>query len=190
MRVTHEIRNPLNGAAVNLEVVRSRAGRPGVDAGSLAPFAEAASAELGRAIGLVEALLALARPAPNPVDLGVLLQPLLVVYRAVAEAGGGSVDLDTPSGEAALADVDGDAARLLLTALLDVAVAGAASVRCSLGTLDRGPTVRVARDGALIEVPEAVRSAARDAGLALAEAPDGVTLILPAPRRGRSDTKA
>jgi hypothetical protein len=54
----HEIRNALNGVAVNAEVVRSRAER--VNAGSeLVPFAERAVLQVGIANALTEGLLAL-----------------------------------------------------------------------------------------------------------------------------------
>jgi hypothetical protein len=54
-RAAHEIKNPLNGAVLNAEVVRGRAARPGVEASALAPYADAASAELARVAALVEA---------------------------------------------------------------------------------------------------------------------------------------
>ncbi len=57
-RAGHEIRNALNGVAVNVEVVRSRAGREG-SAKELISFAERASAQVGEASALTDGLLAL-----------------------------------------------------------------------------------------------------------------------------------
>lgn len=57
-RAGHEIRNALNGVAVNVEVVRSRAGREG-SAKELTSFAERASAQVGEASALTDGLLAL-----------------------------------------------------------------------------------------------------------------------------------
>jgi hypothetical protein len=56
-RAGHEIRNALNGIAVNVEVVRSRAGREGASQ-ELASFAERASAQVGEASALTDGLLA------------------------------------------------------------------------------------------------------------------------------------
>jgi len=56
-RAGHELRNALNGVAVNVEVVRSRADREGSPK-ELAPFAERASAQVGEASALTDGLLA------------------------------------------------------------------------------------------------------------------------------------
>ncbi len=93
-RLTHELRNPLNGAVVNLEVLRGRSARDDLPAAALRPFVDAAASELGRAVELVEALLQLARPASAPVDLEAALQPLTIVLHAVAARSGGSVTLE------------------------------------------------------------------------------------------------
>jgi signal transduction histidine kinase len=57
-RAGHEIRNALNGVAVNVEVVRSRSSREGSTA-ELASFAERASAQVSEASALTDGLLAL-----------------------------------------------------------------------------------------------------------------------------------
>ena len=44
-QLAHDVRNALNGIAVNLEVARSRA-RRGVDVGEVAPFIETAAQQL------------------------------------------------------------------------------------------------------------------------------------------------
>ncbi len=56
-RAGHEIRNALNGVAVNVEVVRSRSGREG-PARELTSFADRASAQVGEASALTDGLLA------------------------------------------------------------------------------------------------------------------------------------
>ena len=56
-RAGHEIRNALNGVAVNVEVVRSRSGREG-SAKDLASFADHASAQVREASVLADGLLA------------------------------------------------------------------------------------------------------------------------------------
>jgi hypothetical protein len=57
-RAGHELRNALNGVAVNVEVVRSRVDREGSPPRELASFAERASAQVGEASALADGLLA------------------------------------------------------------------------------------------------------------------------------------
>jgi hypothetical protein len=57
-RSGHEIRNALNGVAVNVEVVRSRVAREGT-AAQIASFADAASAQISEATALTNGLLSL-----------------------------------------------------------------------------------------------------------------------------------
>ena len=57
-RAGHEIRNALNGVAVNVEVVRSRVSRQGA-ATEVASFAERAASQIGEASALTDGLLAL-----------------------------------------------------------------------------------------------------------------------------------
>src|SRR5688500_19206297 len=86
-RVAHEIRNPLNAVAVNLEVVRSRCERGSVESPAVLPFATAAAGELERVSRLVDARLAVARPGRK--GLGRLAGPGVALYVALARAGGG-----------------------------------------------------------------------------------------------------
>jgi nitrogen fixation/metabolism regulation signal transduction histidine kinase len=185
-RAAHEVRNPLNGAAVNLEVLRSRSGRLGVDPATLTPFAEAAASELVRVTGLVEALLALARPTPSPVDLDVLVHPLVVLYRAVAVAGGGTLTFEREGTGSLTTDADPAQGRAVLAAVLDAAVTGADGVRCALTAGVHGPSVTVARSSAPVELPAVVRDAARQARLGVEAGPTEVRVTFPAPRRGLS----
>jgi len=120
-RSAHELKNPLNGLALNLEVVRSRSARAGTDGSALAAYAEAAVGELARTIPRVEALLALARPLPNPVDLRLAIQPLLVLYGAIAVAGGGTLDVVYET-EQMFVKADGDTVRALVAEALDVTI--------------------------------------------------------------------
>ncbi len=87
----HEIRNPLNGALLNIAVVTQRAGRGAVSPADIAPFAEAAGNELERVTTLTEALLALARPAPARADVWSTALHLTTLLHAVASKNGGGV---------------------------------------------------------------------------------------------------
>lgn len=134
-RAAHELKNPLNGLALNLEVVRSRSARAGTEGVALAPFAAAAACELERTIPLVEALLALARPLPIPVDLRTAVQPLSVLYGAIAVASGGSLTMEFLSEQMFVAG-DSNAVRALLAEALDVTIGANLEVTAKLGHSD------------------------------------------------------
>lgn len=134
-RAAHELKNPLNGLALNLEVVRSRSAREGTEGSALAPYAAAASVELERTIPLVEALLALARPLPIPVDLRTALHPLSILYGAIAVAAGGSLTI-VHDAEQMFVKADGDTVRALLAEALDVTIGANLEVAGKLGDSD------------------------------------------------------
>jgi len=70
-RAGHEIRNALNGIAVNVEVVRSRSGSERA-ATDLTSFAERASAQVGEASALTDGLLALVSSLMTALAAGTL----------------------------------------------------------------------------------------------------------------------
>ena len=108
-RAGHEIRNALNGVAVNVEVVRSRLSRDPA-AGDTIPFAERAILNLSAASVLTNGLLALTNAA------------LVGGGDPVAQKGkkpsapGGSVELTLGNASAVLADIR------RLAAAIDVSV--------------------------------------------------------------------
>jgi len=171
-RATHEIKNPLNGVAVNLEVVRSRCERANVEASAVQPFATAAVSELQRLARLVDALLALARPATR--DLAVLSRPVITLYDALASAQGGSVTMDLTEGETGI-DMAPDEARTALATTLDRMVAPGVAIRVHIAR--NGDRVVASFSGPPVtpKLPANVR---------LQSGPSGLTLLFPAQARG------
>jgi signal transduction histidine kinase len=167
-RVAHEIKNPLNAVAVNLEVVRSRCERVGVEGAAILPFATTAASEVERVSRLIEALLALARPGTN--DLGALSQPVITLYDAVASAEGGSVRMDLAEGGTGI-DMPADQARAAVAATLEGMVGPGVAIR-----------VHIARNGdrvfARFSGPRVTPELPADVRLQLE--PSGVTLLFPA----------
>lgn len=185
-RAAHELKNPLNGLALNLEVVRSRSVRGGTDIGAAAPFATAAAQELERALPLVEALLALARPLPNPVDLRLAMQPLLVLYRAIAKAGGGSLDV-VYEAEHMFVAADGDTVRALVAESLDVSVGANLEVAGKVVESDRSISLRLVGGAGRPTAPRMEQlAAAHDSRLNSDE--DETLLLMPALARAGADS--
>jgi signal transduction histidine kinase len=178
-RAAHELRNPLNGAVLNAEVVRARAARPGIEGSALLPFAEAAAGELARAAALTEALLALARPVRVPVDLSAALSPLTALAGAVARAGGGALRVEALPVMLA-PTVHGDTARGALGTLLLAALDRGGEIALRIGHASGRVTARVEAGGAAPRLPDDARATLRELGVGLEEEPDAITVSFPA----------
>ena len=185
-RAAHELKNPLNGLALNLEVVRTRSARAGTQGSALATYAEAAASELERAIPLVEALLALARPLSNPVDLRVAMQPLVAMYGAIAKAGGGSLDV-VYEAEHMFVNADGDTVRALVAEALDVTVGANLEVAGRIGESDGSISVRLV-GGAGRPVATKMEQLAAEHDIGLNSDEDETLLLLPALARAGVDS--
>jgi signal transduction histidine kinase len=169
-RAAHDVKDSLNGVAVNLEVIRSRASKAGAPAASIAPFAEAAGQQLERLTSLLDALLAVARPEREPVDVGVALRRVATLCSASSSADDAKVEVDDLPADDATTGLSGEIVRLALAApLLDAVHAGAAPgspVRCSL-VLAPGEVVvsMTTMDGRRVAMPAAVAGVVKDAGI-------------------------
>ncbi|MHB1222837.1 MAG: hypothetical protein ACYC2G_02140 [Gemmatimonadaceae bacterium] len=179
---THEVRNALNGLAVNLEVVRSRAARPDAPAASVARFADAAVEQLDQLSSLAEALLSLMRPVPEPVDVAMLVRRLGVLLAAIARGDGGTVTVSVARPDVSyVTGAPGDAVRLAITAMLLAAFDRAGSLSCELVDAAR-PEFRLRREGApLPALPHDVAALVAGAGARLDVNPDGWVAVFPPP---------
>lgn len=185
-RAAHELKNPLNGLALNLEVVRSRTVRAGADGAALAPYAAAAASELERAIPLVEALLVLARPLSVPVDLRSAIQPLLVLYRAIALAGGGTLDV-VYEAEQMFVNADGDTVRALVAEAFDVTVGANLEVAGRVGDSDGSISIRLV-GGAGRPIAAKMEALAVEHDIRLNSDEDETLLLFPALARAGVDS--
>ena len=172
----HDVKDALNGVSVNLEVIRSRAARPGVPASTMSQFADAAAQQLERLTTLLDAVLALGRAEREPTDVGAVLRRVATLCSASAGAAGAVVEVRDSSGEAALTRVRGDAVRLALAApLLDVVLGAerstaAAPIVCTLTADGEDLVVSIQRASRRVTMPENVAEAVRAAGIRWSEA--------------------
>jgi signal transduction histidine kinase len=185
-RAAHELKNPLNGLALNLEVVKSRSARAGAEAASLVPYAAAAAGELERTIPLVDALLALARPLSTPVDLRATIQPFLVLYGAIARAGGGSLDL-VYEAEQMFVNADGDTVRALLAEALDVTVGANLEVAGRISGSEGSISIRLV-GGAGRPIASRMEALAAQHDIRLNSDEDETLLLFPALARAGVDS--
>ncbi len=173
----HELRNVLNGAAVNLEVVRSRSGRPGADVTSVARYAETAALELERVMAMAEGFLGLARPPREPADVGVVIAQLVSVLAPGASADGGALTLER-DGEAPTA-VAGDAVRLVAATVLLDALGRGGAVRCHVAGRPE-PVAELRTEHGSMGLEGEVAGLATDAGIRVTPLSDGIALRFPA----------
>lgn len=144
----HAVNNALNNVAINLALVQSRANMPGA-----AAYAERADGYLMEATRLAQAVMALSRPVPVPIEPASVLHQLVPVMRAADRV----IEVHDDMTHVITTPIDGAVVRLALAAALVE------------GTVSR---VHVLRGGAEMQigggaVPEDVADAARRAGVGL-----------------------
>jgi two-component system sensor histidine kinase HydH len=100
MNLAHEVRNPLNGAVLQLHLLERDIGKLQIEPetqGALLKRTEIVGAEIRRLNRLLTEFLDLARPrgiARDPVDLGPLVEEVLVLERDTAASCGVTIERD------------------------------------------------------------------------------------------------
>lgn len=131
-RTAHELRGALNGVAVNLEVVRSRAAKPDTAAAAIGPFASSAADQLEAVVDMTEALLMLTRAASQSPDVLETVRAFASLLTPSARAEGGSLRVESPAREIGgrAVHTDGTAVRAVIGAALLNALASKGDIRC------------------------------------------------------------
>ena len=186
-RASHEVKNSLNGVAVNLEVVRSRAARPGVGADAVARFAESAGEQFDRLTAQTEALLWLAREPREPCDVAAVAASLHALLGSVMLAGRGEpVFALEPSGDSAPTGVMGETVRVLLGEVVLAAIEQGAPIRMRVDAGGDGARVVVCGAAPTMTLPTlapAVETLATESGVGLGRGHDALTLTFAPARR-------
>lgn len=170
-RASHDVKDALNGVAVNLEVVRGRAAKPEASAAALAPFANAAAQQLERLTTLIEAVLALGRAERQPADVAVTLRRIAAVCGASSSPTDAEVVVEVGDLESAVTSVAGAAVRLAIAAPLLALVHGengsgrAPAVRCVVSAGNGATVVTMGAAGRRAAMPSEVADAVRAAGV-------------------------
>ena len=186
-RAAHEVKNSLNGVAVNLEVVRSRAARAGTAADAVSRFAESASEQLERLTAQTEALLALVREARDPCDVNMVAGHLHALLGGLVLAGQEAqlLALEKCPG-AATTRVRGETVRLLLGEIVLAAIEQGAplAVRVEGGEGGAAVVVRGATpETSLPALTPAMEALAQGDGITLERQADALILRFAAPAR-------
>lgn len=185
-RASHDVKDTLNGVSVNLEVIRSRAGRADLPASALAQFGEAAGNQLERLTALLDALLALSRVEREPADILVITRRLSALLSASSSSNDPCIRLVDKSGQPATTTrVDATTVRLAIAApLLGLVTAPArgerpADISCRIETSDGAIMLAIVARGQRALMPEQVGEIIRGAGIRVTEQQDELTLTFP-----------
>jgi signal transduction histidine kinase len=187
-RASHDVRDALNGVSVNVDVIRSRAARPGTSGADVAPFAEAAGQQLERLTTLIEAVLALGRSERGATDVSFVLRQMVTICGAASSSADASVEI-RPTGSEAVdgmtTRLSGDIVRLTIGATLLDAATGtdrnsrAPAVICTIGGNATHVLVTVEADGRRVKLPDSAAEAARASGVQWTEGPQHLSLAFP-----------
>jgi hypothetical protein len=134
----------------------------------VAPFAASAADQLEAVVEMTEALLRLARPPREPVDLGDTIEGFTSLLAPSARAEGGSLRVESPSRDVAALAIrpQGNVARLLIGAALLAALSRKGDIRCRVEVGEEAVVgVECADAEGPIELPADVLTAAAGADI-------------------------
>ncbi len=179
-RSAHELKGALNGVAVNLEVVRSRAEHPDAPASRVASFAESASGQLEAVIRMTEALLVLSRPARGAANVVRTVRALGALLAPAAEVAGKRLTLQLPADGTGTTAADPHVVRALLASAMLAAADGHATV--ALGGPGALTCTLTRHDGGIAALDPRVADLASAAGVQLRQDGSALTLSFPPSR--------
>lgn len=176
-RAAHEVKGALNGVALNVEVVRSRAERPDTPASAIATYANATSAQLEVVIAMTEALLALGRRAKAPVELASLVRQMAVLVGSAIRSDGRSFELGAVD-DLGVTGAAPEAVRVAIGAALLAAGERATTVRCASAG-GASPALRIEYEGDSVAVASDIVAAVADAGVRISSDARGILISFP-----------
>ncbi len=186
-RAAHELKGALNGVSVNLEVVRSRSEKPESLASAVKQYANAAVDQLAAVIAMTDALLSLARPPKEPVELGPVLRRVDALLSPSARADGHRLELDGPIDALGVTSAPGNASRMAIAACLLAATEASTHVACR-AAIDNGEVLlRIeCRDGATLVLDQDMLAATSDSGIRMRAEPSAISISFPSSPSARA----
>jgi len=179
-RAAHELKGALNGVSVNLEVVRSRSEKPEAPAAAVSQYAEAAADQLASLITMTDALLALARPPKEPVEIGPALRRIDALLSPAARADGRRLVLEGPVDALGVTSAPGNAARMTIAAGLLAAIDASTHVACRAVIDKQQLLLRIeCRDGATVALDQDTLAAASESGIRVQAEPSAISISFP-----------
>lgn len=177
-RAAHELKDALNGVALNVEVVRSRSGNSELPATAVGPFAEAAASQLETLGRRLESLLFLSRPPRDPADVALTLKHLAELLVPAAQADGGELVVEGLH-HGIPTSAPGTAVRLALASGLLAVSAKGTRGKCRLEGAP-GAVVRFSHESAgACELPPAAAAALAGYAVRIERSAKDLVLVFP-----------
>lgn len=180
-RAAHELKGALNGVSVNLEVVRSRSGRPDTPASAVRSYAASAADQFDIVIEMSAALLSLAREVRGQVEIGATVRHVFELLERSAKVDGRRLEVAGSLGDLGVTSAEGNAPRLAIGACLLSAMDSATHVICSAAGDGDQPTFQiVSGDGAVLNPPaSSIVDAAAEAGIRIQAERSAISIVFP-----------
>jgi len=181
-RAAHELKGALNGVSVNLEVVRSRSERPDAPASAVAKFATSATDQLTAVIAMTDALLTLARPSREPVDVGLAIRRIGALLASSARADGRTLEFEGSMDGLGTTSAPGNTARMALAVALLAALDASMHVVCSAAGSGEAAVLVVrieCRDGAVAPLDADAVAVAAEQGVELHAESSAISISFP-----------
>ena len=180
--VAHELKGALNGASVNIEVVRGRAAHPD---GNVQQYAIAAAAQMESVIKMTVALVAIGREAPAPAEVSAIARQLVGLVEATMRSDSAHVDLVVEGGVAGSTSASPSAVRLALTEAILSAAGVGTDVEVRVRATEN-PTV-VVKAGRAVEMPPEVAAALAEAEIRIQTDGHGTSIVFPCSTESRTE---
>jgi len=176
----HEVKGALNGVSVNVEVVRTRAEKPGAAAATVAQYANGAAEQLTAVITMSEALLWLVREPRGPIAIATVVDRVEALLGPAARADGRRLETDESLNQLVATSADANATRLAIGGCMLAGVEQSMHARCAAGDHAGGPAVRIeSRDGAALATDETLVTAVASAGIRITAEPTAIFIRFP-----------
>lgn len=176
----HEVKGALNGVSVNVEVVRTRAEKPGVAASAVGQYANAAADQLNAVIAMSEALLWLVREPRGPVAIATVVDRIEALLGPAVRADGRRLETDASLNQLVATSAEVNAVRLAIGGCLLAVVEKSMHARCVAGDDAGGPAVRIEScDGATLATDEGLVTAVASAGIRITAEPTAIFIRFP-----------
>ena len=177
--VAHDLKGALNGASVNLEVVRSRSERSDTPISDVTQYAAAATEQLAVVIETSTALLSVGRAVRGPSEVATVIRQIVALLADTLRSDGAKLALVVDGGVAGVTSAPASAVRL---ALAETLMSAAIQKRDVSVRIHPGGSPRVEiRSEATFEVFPDVGRALTEVGITIKTDGHGISIIFPGP---------
>ena len=177
--IAHDLKGALNGASVNVEVVRGRAERPETKITEISQYAGVAGDQLAIVIRMTTALLTVSRAVRGPAEVATIARTFAALMDESFRVAGLKLEVVVDGGFSGPTSASASAVRLVLGELFLLAAQQKKDLSVRLKATSP-LTLEVTSTGSL-ELPKVVGDALTANGIVIKTAGHGISISLPSP---------